>query len=286
MGKIMDYRCGYDSAAGLGLWTEKEPRLQFPQAYCQQEQMALLAQTIRREEGGAFCLLPFCHTLEAEAYGARIDLGSGLTGPRAQGYRFSSLTELLELPPLDLEAPRLQETLAACRLLKEQGEAVLFQISGPLTALNSLLPSETLFRALLKETDALLELFQRMGQDSLHLLKAAAEAGADLLSYADPMAGVGIIGPRLTEAVSRDFTAPFLKKADGCLKSETLVLLCPKTAFALLGTELAQWREHPLTSKLPYGEAALQMRGTLRFGGQSCVKKNQMTEMFRELILK
>lgn len=43
MGKIMDDCCGSDSAVGLGLWAEKEPSLQFPQAYCQREQMALLA---------------------------------------------------------------------------------------------------------------------------------------------------------------------------------------------------------------------------------------------------
>ncbi|MBQ8598550.1 MAG: methylcobamide--CoM methyltransferase [Oscillospiraceae bacterium] len=286
MGKIMDYHCGYDSAVGLGLWAEKEPSLQFPQAYCQREQMALLAQTIRREDGGAFCLLPFCHTLEAEAYGATIDLGDGLTGPRARGYRFSSWKELAELPPLKMETPRLQETLAACRLLKEKGESVLFQISGPMTTLNSLLPSEQLFRALMKETDLVLELFRRMGQDSLRLLKAAEEAGADLLSYADPMASVSIVGPRLTEIISREFTAPYLKQADRRLKAESLLLLCPKTAFALLGTELAQWKEHSLPPGLTYGEGALYLRGKLRFSGQCCVKKRQTTETFRELVLK
>lgn len=286
MGKIMDYHCGYDSAAGLGQWSEQEPGLQFPQAYCRREQMVLLAQTIRKAEGRAFCLLPFCHTLEAEAYGAVIDLGTGLTGPRARGYAFSSVNQLLELPPLNRASPRLEETLAACRLLKQQGEPLLFQISGPMTILSSLLPSELLFRGLMKETGAVLELFQRIGQDCLWILKAAEEAGADLLSYADPMAAVSLLGPRLTQQLSREFTAPFLKQADAVLKKESLLLLCPKTALALVGSELAQWKERPLPQGLTYGEGALSLKGSVRFGGQSCIKKIQQTETFRELILK
>ncbi len=286
MAKILDYHCSYDSASGLGQWTEKNNTLQFPQVYTEREQIARLAQTIRTWEGSQWCLLPFCHTLEAEAMGANIILGDGLTGPRAREFSCSSLDETMERR-MDWNNPRLRETLAACRLLKEKDEKILFQISGPLTVLNSLLPAELLFRSLRKEPEKVLELFRRFAEDSLHFAKLAEEAGADIISYADPMGGVGIIGPKFTELITQNFTVDFLRKLDKTLDPKTMVLLCPKTSFALLGTEAAQWQEHPLTKKMSYGEAALSMKGSARFGGQSCVKKTTYEcEIFREVVLK
>lgn len=286
MVKILDYHCGYDNSTGMGVWAEKNPKLKFPESYLQQEMMAELAQTIRIQEGAAYCLLPFCHTLEAEALGANIYLGDGKTTPRARQPRCSSLPEVLDLT-MDFSALRLWETLEACRLLKKRGEKVLFQISGPLTILNSLVPSDLLFRAFRKEPELILRVFRKLGDDVLQLAILAEQAGADLISYADPMGGVGIVGPKVAEMIAVNFTLDFLRNMDRQLRKETLVLLCPKTAFALLGTELARWEEHKLSQWMNYGEAAFENRGNFRFVGQSCVKKTSYsTGILRELVLK
>ncbi len=286
MAKLLDYPCSYDNASGLGQWGEKNNKLQFPQVYTERQQIAELAQTIRCHEGGEWCLLPFCHTLEAEAMGANIIYGDGLTGPRVRGHTCNSLDEAMERT-VDWQNSRLQETLFACALLKERCENVLFQLSGPLTVLNSLLPAELLFRSLRKEPEKVLVLLHKFGEDSLHFAKLAEKAGAHIISYADPMAGVGIIGPKFAELLTKTFTADYLQKLDAVLEKETMILLCPKTSFALLGTELAEWREHPLPEKMNYGKAALALRGKIRFGGQSCVKKTAYeTEIFREVVLK
>lgn len=283
MGKILDYHCIYDWSAGLVEWSEKNPVIRFPEAYCRAEMIAELAQTIRRHTGAAFCVLPFCHTLEAEAYGAEINLGDGLTGPRA-----GNITKPIQPEDLSFhwENPRLNETLQAIELLKAQGENVLFQVSGPLTILNSLLPQEKLFRMLLKEPEKAMELFHKIGEDSLKLMKCAEKAGADILSFADPMGGVNIVGPKIAERIAVNFTADFLKKSSKTLDRETMILLCPKTALALLGSEQAEWKEHQLEKEMSYGEAALQMKGKIRFGGQCCVKKTQPIAIFKELILR
>lgn len=285
MARIPDYHCGYDNGTGLGIWTERNPALQFPQAYLQREMMTELARTIRSHEGSEYCMLPFCHTLEAEALGADIFLGDGLTTPRARQPRCGSLQEILDLT-MDVSHSRLRETLEACRLLKKQGENVMFQISGPLTVLNSLLPSDLLFRAFRKEPELLLRVFRKIGDDVLQLAILAEAAGADMISYADPMGGVNIVGPKFAEMIAVNFTAEFLRSLDRQLRKETMVLLCPKTAFALLGTELAQWRDQKLPEKMRYGQAALAYRGKIRFAGQSCIKKTTYeTETLRELAM-
>ena len=163
MAKILDYHCGYDDGSGLGIWAEKNPALKFPESYLHREMIARLARTIRQNEDASYCLLPFCHTLEAETLGADIYLGDGKTTPRARHPRCSDLSEVLDLT-MDFSNSRLQETLAACRLLKEQGETVLFQISGPLTILNSLVPSDMLFRAFRKDPELILKLFRTFCQ--------------------------------------------------------------------------------------------------------------------------
>lgn len=286
MVKIHDYPCRYDSGSGLGLSDKDLDRFPFPDSYLKMEPMADLARAVRIGRGMAVSVLPFCHTLEAEALGANILPGNRRCTPRAGRPCLLSAEELFRLPALDLDTPRLRETLAACRLLKDRGEPVLFQISGPLTIFNSLLPTDLLFFTLQKQYDAMTKLFCRTGRDLIRLMEAALDSGADLISYADPMNSVGILGPKLTEKISRDFTAPFLSDANRALDREALILLCPKTALALTGSGLAEWTPHPLPSSCAYDRAALKLKGKVRFGGQACVKTRTVSDVFQELILR
>lgn len=232
-----------------------------------------------------FCLLPGSHTLEAEMYGAHIRFDGGPGGPRAGEFLFSRAGELRGLPSMNVSLPRLSETLAACRKCKEQGRTVVFQISGPFTILGCLLPSVVLFRAMVKERELMMDVFGLIGRDLIPLMKLAEDAGADIISYADPTGAPGILGPRLSNSISERFTAGLLSEADRVLKPETLVLLCPKTAAALTGAGLFRWRDHPLPGPLSYVDAALSLRGTVRFGGQSCIKKTDSRHaVFRELV--
>ena len=148
MAGIADFHCTYDHAVGFGTWAKEDYEICFPDAYLKSEDMIRLSRAVKKHHGTGHCQLPFCHTLEAEALGGMIRLGDGLTGPRTGGYRCSSLEEVLELPAMDLESgssKRTRETLEACRRLKEDGEAVVFLISGPITILNGLMDAEVLF---------------------------------------------------------------------------------------------------------------------------------------------
>lgn len=274
MARIADFKCTYDNASGFGEWAAKDYGIVFPQAYQESEMMVKLALAVKEHNGTSFCQLPFCHTLEAEAFGGKIKMGDGMTGPRAGGYICKSLEEVLELSALDLEsepAARLRETLAACRKLKSMGEPVLFLVSGPITILNGLVDSEVLFRALLKQPELVMKAFQKLGHEILNVMKMAEDAGADVISYADPAGGVNLVGPKVAARVAKEFTADFLKTVDRELKQETVVVLCPKTAFALLGTEQAIWKDWELPEVMGYSEAVFYMKKQVRFAGQDCM---------------
>lgn len=298
MARIADFHCTYDNASGFGTWVAEDYGIQFPEAYTGREMMVKLALAAKEHNGAAVCLLPFCHTLEAEALGGIIRLGDGVTGPRTGGYCCKTLEEVLELPGiqeryealqkreagLDVEENRkenraangenmhrLLETLEACRILTQMDETVIFLVSGPLTILNGLADSEIVFRALLKEPELMERVFEKLGKDILAVMKLAEEAGAEFISYADPSGGVNIVGPKVAGRVAQTFTAKFLKAADRQLRSETTVLLCPKTAFALIGTEMAEWKDHVLPEPMEYTKAVLYKKKEIRFAGQDCM---------------
>lgn len=292
MARIADFQCTYDNAAGFGTWASDDYGILFPEGYKEAGMMVKLAKAVKEHNQAAMCQIPFCHTLEAEALGGKIRLGDGVAGPRAGAYICKSLEEVLELSALSLEseqAGRLRETLRACRMLKEMGEPVVFLVSGPMTILNGLVDPGQLFRAFLKKPELAARIFEAMGRDILTVMKAAEEAGADMISYADPAGGINIVGPKVAERVVDMFTAPFLKLVEKELTKETAVLLCPKTAFALIGTEAAQWKDWELSEPMEYLAAVLYMKKQIRFAGQDCmnhVGRRLENRIFKELVLK
>ena len=52
------------------------------------------------------------------------------------------------------------------------------------------------------------------------------------------------LGPKMMEVVTVNFTYPFLKKVEQLADDKTMILLCPKTTLALIGTEKAKFVDH------------------------------------------
>ncbi|MBR5268341.1 MAG: methylcobamide--CoM methyltransferase [Lachnospiraceae bacterium] len=292
MERIADFKCGYDNANGFGTWAGEEYGILFPQAYKEADMMRKLALAVKEHERAGICYLPFCHTLEAEALGGKIKLGDGLTGPRVERAVCSSLEDVLELPSIllnDHKTDRLRETMEACKTLKEMGESVVFLVSGPMTILNGLMESEVLFRALRKTPELVIQTFEKLGSDVLAVMKLAEAAEVDAISYADPSGGVNLVGPKIAEKIARGFTMEFLKQADEMLDKKIPIYLCPKTAFALIGTELARWRDWQLEEAMEYSAAVEHLKGKIRFVGQDCVKHvghRLENRILKELVLR
>ena len=56
-----------------------------------------------------------------------------------------TMEELLELPEIDFTSGRIHEVLLACQELRNQGEQVVLQVSGPFTILNVLMDARYVF---------------------------------------------------------------------------------------------------------------------------------------------
>ena len=114
--------------------------------------MVTLSKVLKEKDKAVICELPFCHTLEAESMGGIINLGNEIAGPRAGGYVCTDVEEILNLPDMDFTKNRIQETLLACKKLREEGEHVVFEVAGPFTILNVLTDARYVFKGCLLYT--------------------------------------------------------------------------------------------------------------------------------------
>lgn len=289
MADIKDFLCTYANSAGINGEVTRGLDLVFPDAYMHWEAMAKISKALQEHDHAPFCELPFCHTVEAEAMGGIVNYGNETVGPRAKKPICTEPEELLKLPEIDFSVGRIHEVLLACRALRDQGEHVVLQISGPFTILNVLIDARYVFRAIRRKPELMGKVFWKLGMEILRFMEEAKKYGVDLISYADSSGGINILGPKMAEWVVEEFTYKFLKKVEGLTDDKTLIVLCPKTTFALLGTEKAEIKRQELLKSMSYGEACIEMIGKAKFAGQMCIKNigyRLENAVFKEIVLK
>lgn len=272
MNSIVDFNCTYDNSVGIHESITEKMNLKFPEAYLECDSMVQLALALKEHDGVAFCEMPFCHTVEAEAMGGKIYYGDGKTGPRAKEYICSSLEEVLNLSVIDFNKGRIREVLNACEKLVQQGEQVVLEISGPFTVLNALIDVKHIFRAMRKTPELVWQVFDKIGQELLRYVEQAQKRGVQFISYADSAGGVNILGPKVAENVTENFTYDFVKKLNDKMDNNAMILLCPKTTFMLLGTEKAKFVDVEIDEEMRYGDACMKLRGSVKIAGQMCIK--------------
>lgn len=272
MSKIVDFKCTFQNSVGINENVTKKLDLKFPDAYLYGDTMAEVALAIKEYDGASFCELPFCHTVEAEAIGGIVNYGDEKAGPRAKEYICKKPEEILELKQIDVNSGRLSETLKACKILRDKGENVVLEVAGPFTIMNVLIDPVYVYKAMRKKPELMKEVFWRLGRDVLTIVEEAKKCGVNMISYADSSGGVNILGPKMAEQTVNDFTYEYLKELNKVAGDDALILLCPKTTLALLGTDKAEFVDVELPGPMKYGEACAYMVGKENFVGQMCIK--------------
>ena len=287
--KIRDFTCDYSNSVGVSPEVTKTLDLEFPDAYLRRDTMAVLSKAIKEHDGANFCLLPFCRTVEIEAMGAKVNMGNEVAGPRAAEPICKTPEDVLALPDIDFSQGRIREVLESCRLLKEQGENVCLEISGPWTQIQGLMDSRYVFKYYRKQPDETVAALTKLTDQLLPYVDAAREAGVDIITYSDSAGTLGILGPKQMAKATRDVTYPFVKRLVEYVDGSMAIQMCPKIAYALIDTGLADVKIHDLGEKVDFMEALLELRGTVRMAGQACIKFTGVSiadGKIRELVLK
>ncbi|SPF34466.1 Uroporphyrinogen decarboxylase family protein [Candidatus Desulfosporosinus infrequens] len=252
----MDFKCTGDNLEQIPEEVVRKTGISFPEGHSDKNYMATLARELRKHRGDVLVRVPFCVTVEAEAYGAHIKLGDALNGPRVESYRFASIEEMSNLQSLELSEGRISEVLDAVGILAEAGEKVALSVEGPFTILSSLIDPMNFYKGLRKDPQRIQGILAVVEEGIIRYSQEGIKRGASIISYGDPVGAIGIIGPK----VYQEYSGPSSWRVIQGIRDgggRVLIHLCGKTSTALEKIEMA--RAYPIETDetMTYGQGLL-----------------------------
>ncbi|MDD3269543.1 MAG: uroporphyrinogen decarboxylase family protein [Syntrophomonadaceae bacterium] len=249
----------------------------FPDLHSNSQEMARLALAIKLNNQNSICTLPFCLTVEAEALGARVNLGNASSGPRISSYSYESIGELKDLKMMDFNSGRIKSVLDAVEMLTRSREFVALNVSGPFTVITSLVDPMVLYKAINKNREAVDDILRIIEENLLRYILEAIKNGANIISYGDAVGTADIVGPKMYKDIAGKASLNLLKRLqtsdelDGCI-----VHICGKTSVSLEKHGFARSYPIQVSSNQTYGRAIAELLNKSdgsRFIGHNCMKR-------------
>lgn len=249
----------------------------FPDLHSDSQEMARLALAIKLNKRNSICMLPFCLTVEAEALGARVNLGNASSGPRISSYSYESIEQLKDLKMVDFNSGRIKSVLDAVETLTQSGEVVALNVSGPFTLITSILDPMVLYKAVKKNREAIDDVLSIIEEIMLRYILEAVKRGARIISYADVVGTADMVGPKMYKDIAGIASLNLLKRLqtsdelDGCI-----VHICGKTSVSLEKHGFARSYPIEVSSNQTYGQAIAELLNKSegsRFIGHNCMKR-------------
>lgn len=250
--------------------------LGFPDSHTKSHSMAVLAKEIKNSTNSEICIVPFCTTVEAEALGGVIELGNERLGPRVKKYIFKSIEDLDNLSKIDLERKRIKEVLDCIKELSLENEIVALNVEGPFTIIASLIDPIVFYKCVKKDISILEKSFKIVEDSIVEYIEAGIKRGVKIISYADPLGSMDIVGPKLYEEVSGKITCNILKRIEKS-RANSIIHLCGKTSMALEKLRLCESTPIKFSKGLTYGQALCKVidnRKDVKIIGHGCIKRS------------
>ncbi len=210
-----------------------------------------IVQVSRRMEKEGWILLPFCNTLCSEALGAKPVLTADGAYVKEEACKTKEQILQLSEQTLNRDSKRLSVMMQAVQELSRQGSRIAYNIEGPFTILTALMPMGKLFASLRKEEGG--RLLQSAANWVVEYAKMAVNNGAVMLSYADPIATVELLG----EKMFGNIYLPMCKEIITRIQKENpkvVIHLCGKLSQSLLDIGAVQIEKWSSVQEKSYGE--------------------------------
>ena len=206
----------------------EQTRFFWPEAHHNAAQMAGLVQATRERTGLGNVGVPFCMTIEAEAWGSQVDFGGPTLPPRVVAEPARTPADFARFAPLNPERDgRLPVVLEALGRLREAlpETPVLGNLVGPVSLAGSLTEAPLLFRWMRRAPDEVHRILDFLTENLVAFGQAQIRAGADVLTLADPTACGEILGGELFA----EFAVPYLRRLTHAFQATgtpTIVHIC------------------------------------------------------------
>lgn len=253
-----------------------ETLINFEDIHTNSHYMAVIAKKIKNYTNSKICIIPFCTTVEAEALGGIINLGNEKAGPRVEKYIFNSIEDLKNVNKINFERNRIKEVLNCIEELSYEGEIVALNVEGPFTIITSLIDSTIFYRCLKKDKKTAEKVLKTIEDSIVRYIEEGIKRGARIISYADPVGSIDILGPKTYEEVSGKISYNILKRTEKSMIN-SIFHLCGSTSFAFEKLDLCKSVPIEFSEELTYGEAickVLDRRKDVKIIGNGCIKRS------------
>lgn len=248
----------------------EQAQVYLPEAHSDARKMADLAKAVY--DFGCFenVGVPFCMTVEAEAMGASVKMGSNVVEPHISQYVMNSVTETEKLTPADLTQGRSAVTLEAIRLLKQEleGVPVVGNLTGPISTATSLVEPTVFYKEMRKKNADVHAYMQRITDHLIAFGLAQIEAGADIIAISDPSGTGELLGPKYFE----EFTVQYLNRLIPPLKqagASVIVHICGQMRTVYPQADKITSDVLSFDSMVPMSEARRELPGRTLMGNVS-----------------
>ena len=272
----LEFKCDQIDNENIPLEIIQGSNLSFPNLHKNANDMAYISKSLKDYRKDSICKLPFCTTVEAEAFGANINLGDEKNCPRSRDYAFSSLEELSKLDNIDFDNGRIKEVLESISILSSKNEIVTLNVCGPMTIISLLVDLKYFYKGVRKNLDCIDKLMNIIEDNIVNYIVKGYEKGAKIISYSDPVGDINIVGPKVYEEVVSKTTINILERASTCI-GEGVIHICGKTSSALFNLKKCKFTKVEYESCLTYGEAICNIIESkkVKIIGNNCMKRTQ-----------
>lgn len=198
-----------------------------PEAHTDAVKMAGLAKAVYEQGCFENYGVPFCMTVEAEAMGAKVNMGSTVYEPHVDEYMIDTVSDWGKLSKLDCQTGRVKTVLDAIKILKEETQDVpiIGNLTGPISTASSVMEPVIFYKELRKKNADAHTYMEFITDQLIAFGKAQIEAGADTIAISDPSGTGEILGPKYFA----EFAVTYLNKLlDGLREGSpgTIVHIC------------------------------------------------------------
>lgn len=182
-----------------------------PEGHMDADIMAALAEDVQQDTGFENFGIPFCMTVEAEALGSDVDMGTLQCEPKIAREIFPSVTQAVYREPGAIVRSRRAETVfnAINKLSHRQPDIpVIGSITGPLSTAASVVDPMRFLKELRKEKESAHRFVDYVTDQLIEYARYMADNGAKVISIADPTATGEILGPKMFG----EYAVPYINK--------------------------------------------------------------------------
>ena len=248
----------------------------WPEAHSDAKLMAGLADALYQAGGFENYGVPFCMTVEAEALGARVDMGNKLCEPHVVDSPLTDCAQWKELPALDIDACRIPVVREAISILKvkDSGVPVIGNICGPISLAGTLVHMAVLLKAMRKTPEVAHAMLEYVSDQLIVYGKALLDAGADAICISEPSGTGELLGPKHFAA----YTVPYVNKVLEALPAKVkIVHICGRLNSVFEALEQLHCHIFSFDSIVSVKEIAPHLGGKAVMGNISTAALGTMT---------